>query len=106
MDVLGVESSCIHNGIDFNNFYYSKNNKKFDILFVGSFQERKRPDLIVQIADSLPNLNFLLVGQGPLKNNLLDKCKINGIKNVKFKSNVSQKKLGDLMRQSRIFFIS
>ena len=102
---FGIKSKHIYNGIDKDNFYPTKNNLKqtYDVLYVGSLQERKRPGLIIEVADKLRNLKFGIVGDGPLKNILLTEISKKQISNVELLGNLSQKDLGNVMRSSKIF---
>lgn len=103
---FNIEIETIHNGIDFENFFTADSNieGEIDVLYAGSFQKRKRPNLVIDIANDLPNFKFCLAGDGPLKNELEQKVKKNRIKNVHFTGNLSQNELGDLMRKSKLFF--
>lgn len=73
LESLGIDKRKIvtlNGAIDTAKFLDSKRNKEFDIVFAGSFIERKRPDIVVRIIKSLHesgnNLKCLLVGDGEL----------------------------------------
>ena len=102
---FGIKSKHIYNGIDKDNFYPAKNNlkKTYDVLYVGSLQERKRPGLIIEAADKLRNLKFGIVGDGVLRNVLLTEINKKKISNVELLGNLFQKDLGNVMRSSKIF---
>lgn len=72
---FGVRPDVIYNGIDTEYFRPDRDSPElFEeigvtppvFLFVGSLQERKRPDDVLSVARSLPNATFLLRGSGPL----------------------------------------
>ena len=73
-------------------------------MYVGSLQERKRPELVIEVADKLRNYKFGIVGDGPLKNVLSTEIKNKNISNVELLGTLSQKDLENIMRRSKIFF--
>ena len=73
-------------------------------MYVGSLQERKRPELVIEVADKLRNYKFGIVGDGPLKNVLSTEIKNKNISNVELLGTLSQKDLGNIMRRSKNFF--
>ena len=103
---FNIKSKHIYNGIDKDHFFSAKNNliKTYDVLYVGSLQERKRPELVIEVADKLRNYKFGIVGDGPLKNVLSTEIKNKNISNVELLGTLSQKDLGNIMRRSKIFF--
>lgn len=54
------------------------------IVFVGSVVERKRPNLFLETAQSFPEINFVIVGDGDLLPAMKNLVSENGIKNVTF----------------------
>ena len=101
-----ISNQNTYNGIDKDHFFQLKNNliKTYDVLYVGSLQERKRPELVIEVADKLRNYKFGIVGDGPLKNVLSTEIKNKNISNVELFGTLSQKDLGNIMRRSKIFF--
>lgn len=70
---LGVSPSVVYNGVDADRFrpdYESPN--LFEelginppiVLYVGSFQPRKNPMDVARVSERLPEVNFLMVGDG------------------------------------------
>jgi glycosyltransferase involved in cell wall biosynthesis len=51
-------------------------------MFAGSFQERKHPELVVEAACHWPDAEFMLIGDGPLKPQLLKRISEYNISNV------------------------
>jgi glycosyltransferase involved in cell wall biosynthesis len=55
----------------------------FVVLFLGNFTKQKRPDRFIEIIEQVslhhPQIHGLMVGDGPLKYEILDHCKIAGI---------------------------
>jgi glycosyltransferase involved in cell wall biosynthesis len=95
-----------------NNFFKIKKkkiHKKFNILFVGKFIDRKRPLEILKIAELLKNyedIHFILVGDGPL----LLKCKEwaidNSLHNVTFKGFQNQLQMRNAYKNAKILINS
>ena len=81
-----IKTPAIYVGVDTNTFVPNeilRNGQKTQILYVGSFQERKRPYLILEAAKQFPDVDFILIGRGPLKEklyNLKNKYYINNVK--------------------------
>lgn len=59
------------------------------IAFVGSLTQRKRPDYIIDIAEKFHNIEFIIIGDGELKNDLLIKVKEKKLDNVLFLGKLS-----------------
>ncbi len=59
----GVDSQVIYDGVDTGTYHPAMHhNERLKILFVGSLQNRKRPQLIVQMAKEFPECDFILKG--------------------------------------------
>jgi len=65
-----------------DNIYYRKflkpfSERKYDLMFSGQFIERKMPFFVIEIIrrlhQNLNNLKFLIIGSGPLENDILSK---------------------------------
>ena len=83
---FNIKSKHIYNGIDKDHFFSAKNNliKTYDVLYVGSLQERKRPELVIEVADKLRNYKFGIVGDGPLKMFFQQKLRIRTFQMLSF----------------------
>jgi glycosyltransferase involved in cell wall biosynthesis len=105
---FGIEAQTIHNGVD-RRFFYPEVvvdnpvSQPISVLYVGSFQARKRPDVFVKLAQEFSHVEFKLAGQGPE----LEACKCLveslTLKNVKFLGHMKPEMLGEEMRKSDIF---
>ena len=55
----------------------------FVVLFLGNFTKQKRPDRFIEIIEKVslhhPQIHGLMVGDGPLKKEILDCCKLKGL---------------------------
>lgn len=60
-------------------FYDPKVEKKYDIIFVGQFIDRKMPffvvDVIRELNKIINNVSIVLIGDGPLKDKIIEKLK-------------------------------
>jgi len=96
----------IWNGINFNFFYPPlsevNKSKRLKILFVGSFQKRKRIQLVIKAAADNKNSDFHLVGRYTM-DDLRSIYNENLPENMVLYGQVSQKMLGEIMRESDIF---
>jgi glycosyltransferase involved in cell wall biosynthesis len=80
------------------------------ILFIGTLTERKRPFLLLQgfqrILAQVPDAQLTMVGDGPLKDAILDKIEELGLQlNVRLQSHVSKGHLDRLRAESAIFVL-
>lgn len=74
-----------------------KLNFKKIVLFVGSLTKDKGAHIIPKIAEKIPNVDFLILGEGPLKEELL-KSSLNNLHLIGFKKNpVDYYKAADIL---------
>lgn len=78
-EVFGIEPKVIYNGVDTSTFHPNHNTPEYIknletdgsiFLFVGTLEERKRPDDVVEVAKILKKHEFIIVGGGPLLENI------------------------------------
>lgn len=104
-----VESIFIsHYSIDTTRFVGIKSfsERTYDLLFAGQLVARKNPQFFVNLAVKLrarvSNLRILLLGDGPLKNQILDQLTKHHIE-FSFPGHASQADLPDYYSDSKIF---
>lgn len=100
----GIKTPVMYVGVDTESFTPPKEknfNSKIKVLYAGSFQERKRPYLVLEAAKHFPDVEFHLIGKGPLKERLFSMKK--GLNNVKISSSVPIKELVPYYQNSDIF---
>jgi glycosyltransferase involved in cell wall biosynthesis len=108
-DRFGVESLIVHDGVD-RRFFFPPGQDSggwFDppvVLYAGSFQARKRVELVIEQAVRWPNVQFRLAGRGPTQETCRTLAERNNCRNVVFLGQLSQTQLGDEMRNASIFF--
>lgn len=99
-----IKAPVMYVGVDTNLFTPPKErnfNSKIKVLYVGSFQKRKRPYLVLEAAKHFPDVEFHLIGSGPLKERLFSMKK--DLNNVKISCNLTEKELISCYRNSDIF---
>jgi glycosyltransferase involved in cell wall biosynthesis len=104
-EMFGVETGVIHNGIDRRFFFPPPASKNATpvVLYAGSFQARKRVDLVVREAARFPEVNFRLAGRGETENECRALAERLGCNNVEFLGHLSPAQLGNEMRQAQVF---
>ena len=104
---FGVRAGIIFNGINRQFFFTDppapRNGRPLTVLYAGSFQSRKRVELVVQQAARWPNVKFQLAGRGetePACRALAAELKCG---NTNFLGHLTPTELGKEMRRADIF---
>jgi glycosyltransferase involved in cell wall biosynthesis len=94
-------------GID-KNFFLNENGnvRDIDVISVGSFVQRKNQLLILEIAKKMPDLNFTLVGDGPLFDTIKALSEKDNILNVQFLGSLSYEEVALVLKRSKIFLMT
>ncbi len=110
---FAVQAETIYDGID-RRYYYppqvQDENQNEDreqspvVLYAGSFQPRKRVELVIQQAARCPYVRFRLAGKGETETSCCDLARQLGCRNVSFLGHLSSQQLGEEMRKADIFF--
>lgn len=103
---FGVDSEIVYDGVDHRSFFapdHRDHEGALVVLYAGSFQARKRVDLVIQQASRRPDVNFRLAGQGETERSCRALCQQYGCKNVVFLGHLDSAKLGKEMRNADIF---
>jgi glycosyltransferase involved in cell wall biosynthesis len=104
--VFNVKTEVMHNGIDRRFFFPPKttaSSRTPIVLYAGSFQARKRVDLIVREAARFPEVKFRMAGRGETENECRALAQHLGCRNVEFLGHISPSQLGEEMREAHIF---
>lgn len=76
--------------------------KEFDLLYVSQFIHRKMPDLVVEIMEQLgPTYSLLVVGNGELKNWLIDELQKNSV-NFNYAGFIQSNEIPAIFQKGRI----
>jgi glycosyltransferase involved in cell wall biosynthesis len=106
---FGVKAETIFNGIDRRFFFPASDailrqaGEPLIVLYAGSFQERKRVDLLIQQAARWPKVTFRLAGRGETEASCRALAQRLGCRNVIFPGHLTPAQLGEEMRRSDIF---
>jgi glycosyltransferase involved in cell wall biosynthesis len=109
-DRFGVDADTIHSGIKRELFHPPAETRRpganLTVLYAGSFQARKRVNVVIREAANRPSVEFRLVGKGEPEEE--EKCRslVNelGCRNVIFAGHLSQEGLAEEMRKADVFF--
>ena len=105
---FAIDAKTIHNGIDGRFFFPPGDSShrppnRCSVLYAGSFQERKRVELVIRAAARWPEVDFQLAGQGKTEPDCHALCASLGCKNVQFLGHLSLSELGDALRRADVF---
>jgi glycosyltransferase involved in cell wall biosynthesis len=107
-DRFGPTTGTIHSGIKRELFHPPAQARtprsKLTVLYAGSFQARKRVDVIIREAANWPAVEFRLVGKGEEEAACRALVSQLGCRNVTFVGHLSQQALADEMRRADVFF--
>jgi glycosyltransferase involved in cell wall biosynthesis len=109
-DRYGRTATTIHSGINRQIFYPPVDNgrlhhARLTVLYAASFQERKRPQLVIRQAARWPGVQFRMAGRGELEDQCRELARETGARNVEFLGHLPQKELGDEMRRADVFLL-
>jgi glycosyltransferase involved in cell wall biosynthesis len=105
--MFALDAKTIYDGID-RRYYFAPRERAADkvpiVLYAGSFQPRKRVEMVIQQAARLRGLQFRLAGKGETETHCRDLVRQLGCHNVFFLGHLSSERLGNEMRNADIFF--
>jgi len=105
---FGVKTGTIYNGID-RRFFFPRNQpvsiktEPQTVLYAGSFQARKRVELVIQQAARWPNVIFRLAGRGETELACRALAARLGCQNIIFLGHLTPSQLGEEMRRADVF---
>jgi glycosyltransferase involved in cell wall biosynthesis len=106
-DRFGVATETIYDGIDRDLFRPSVGDRppgaRLTVLYAGSFQERKRVQLVIREAAKWPAVDFRLAGKGEEENSCRALGSELGCRNLTFVGHLSQFALAEEMRKADVF---
>jgi glycosyltransferase involved in cell wall biosynthesis len=95
-----------NSGIDadfFNEARTTDTTLSANIVCVANFFPVKNLALVIEIAKSMPDMSFLLIGDGPERPKLEESCERDVLKNVRFAGNLSAGEISLHLRTSHVF---
>ncbi len=106
-DRFEVPAGTIHSGIKREVFFPPANPRntgsRLTALYAGSFQARKRVDLVIREAAKWPAVDFRLVGKGEEEEKCRSLVRELGCRNVTFVGHLPQQGLAEEMRKADVF---
>lgn len=106
-DRFGVAAGTVYDGMKRELFYppveARRTGSKLTVLYAGSFQARKRVDVVIREAANWPSVEFRLAGKGEEEEKCRSLVKELGCRNVIFVGHLSQQGLADEMRRADVF---
>jgi glycosyltransferase involved in cell wall biosynthesis len=106
---FGVRAGTIYNGIDRRVFFPSDQSSSTNhagpltVLYAGSFQPRKRVELVIQLAARWPEVMFRLAGRGETETTCRALAAQLKCQNINFVGHRSPAQLGEEMRGAHVF---
>lgn len=79
--------------------------KTIDVICVASLVPIKNINLLIEVAKCLPQYTFEVVGDGPLRAELLANCAGSNVSNVTFIGNVDRATLATRLASARVFYL-
>jgi glycosyltransferase involved in cell wall biosynthesis len=106
-DRFGVATGTIHSGIKRELFHppvqARRSESRLTVLYAGSFQARKRINVVIREAAKWPSVEFRLVGKGEEEESCRSLVNELGCRNVTFVGHLSQPALAEEMRRADVF---
>ncbi|MEM3695307.1 MAG: glycosyltransferase family 4 protein [Candidatus Bathyarchaeia archaeon] len=81
---------------------HDRHEKQFTVIFVGQFRAFKGINILIKAAYELRDVNFVLVGEGPLKAKFKHMVERLHLRNVMFEENVDDYRLQRLYEQAHV----
>jgi glycosyltransferase involved in cell wall biosynthesis len=102
----GLLSEIVPTGVDTAFFTPAATrpvNSRAQVLFAGSLRPFKQPQLLLEAAARYPNADFVLAGDGEMKNELAQRIQQEKLTNVRMLGGQTAEQLRELYRASDIF---
>ncbi len=99
----GLDAEIVPVGVDTTIFipYPKKEKERLRVVGCGTLNPMKQPLLFVEIATKFPEVDFVWIGEGVLKEEILEKSKY--VNNFELKSNIPHDELAYYFSQSDVF---
>jgi glycosyltransferase involved in cell wall biosynthesis len=106
-EAFGIRAGVIYDGVDRRYYFPPQNKPERDtrtVLYAGSFQPRKRVELLIHAAARFSHVKFHLAGAGETEETCRFLAQKLECSNVNFLGKLSSASLGEEMRNADIFF--
>ena len=108
-DHYRMEIPIVYSGVDvecFRNLAYKRLQREgiLRVMFAGSLQERKHPELVLDAAVQWPKVEFIVMGDGPLKPMLTNRVRDERLLNVSLVSTKEYSEYAKVLATADIFF--
>jgi glycosyltransferase involved in cell wall biosynthesis len=100
----GINTQIMHVGVDTSIFYpmnLKKENNKIKVVSCGTLSPMKQPLLFVEIAKNFPSVEFIWIGRGELRDEILKISK--NVNNFTLLDNMPHQELAKFFNQADIF---
>jgi len=106
-EIFRVHPAAVYDGVDRRFFFPSQSEraskKKLVVLYAGSFQPRKRAEIVIEQAARWPDVEFRLAGKGETETECRALVQQRGCGNVVFLGHLPSAQLGEQMREADAF---
>ena len=106
-DRFGTETNTVYDGVDRVLFCPPVEGRptksRLSVLYVGSFQARKRVDVVIREAAKWPSVEFRLLGKGEEEDNYRSLAAKLDCRNITFVGHLSQQGVANEMRHADVF---
>jgi glycosyltransferase involved in cell wall biosynthesis len=102
---FGRVAKTIYDGVDLRYFFAEDRleRNELTVLYAGSFQPRKRVEVVILQAARWPSVRFRLAGHGETELSCRALAEKLGCQNIDFLGHLSPKRLGEEMRKADVF---
>lgn len=108
-EAYGVDIPVIVNGVDLPLFARENTRTsvegvpKVKVLFAGTFQERKHPELVLESAKRRRDVDFVFIGNGPMEGVLKEYSRSEQLVNVTFLGTLPYSEYAEVVKNADIF---
>lgn len=106
LERFGLQTHILYLGANESNIGHVMHNRLTRVACIGTLTMRKRPDLIMKLAFKFPQIEFIFVGDGPLKLELEERKNKYNISNVRFMGQVSNNKVYEVLATCDLLLIA
>lgn len=102
----GLKTQILYLGCDKTNYIHEKHNHLSRVAFIGTVTYRKRPDLVLMLAKDFPSVVFEFIGDGPMRKELEEHSKLEGMNNVLFTGRIANEMVYEHLKKCDLLLIT